>query len=200
MHMRTHKHRQVVVSKEETSITQQPYSPKDDTSLSDTRTDLETFRRISNGQCDQRLSSTPATSSTEQTQNVPLVFSHLEHTAQNTNERLCNCTVDRLARIEDTQIDSICTNCGLRKQRNCSTPSEQDIVESFNSLCVSNTTTGAHCSYYQPMPVSMSCRQQAAACESRYLDDTTVDELAAYFEEIVYLPRPMSEMAELMYT
>ena len=31
-------------------------------------------------------------------------------------------------------------------------------------------------------------------------DDTTVDELAGYFDLMLYLPRPMSEMAELMYT
>lgn len=31
-------------------------------------------------------------------------------------------------------------------------------------------------------------------------DDTTVDELAGYFDNLVYIPKKMSHMAEMMYT
>lgn len=39
-----------------------------------------------------------------------------------------------------------------------------------------------------------TCSQQAR------MDDTTVDELASYLENLVYIPRKMSVMAEMMYT
>ena len=31
-------------------------------------------------------------------------------------------------------------------------------------------------------------------------DDTTPEELAAYFDQLLYFPKPMSAMAEMMYT
>jgi len=43
-----------------------------------------------------------------------------------------------------------------------------------------------------------SCRAEVMRVD--YLDDVTVDDLAGYFDQLLYLPRPMSEMAELMYT
>lgn len=42
-----------------------------------------------------------------------------------------------------------------------------------------------------------SCSQEAKLNE---LDATTADELASYFDELVYIPKKMSEMAEMMYT
>ncbi|GAB6029024.1 hypothetical protein CHUAL_004812 [Chamberlinius hualienensis] len=45
-----------------------------------------------------------------------------------------------------------------------------------------------------PKPLEKSCSQQAR------LDDVTIDELAGYFENYVYIPRKMSSMAEMMYT
>lgn len=41
---------------------------------------------------------------------------------------------------------------------------------------------------------TVSCSQQAR------LDDMTVNELACYFEDFVYIPKKMSTMAEMMYT
>ena len=41
-----------------------------------------------------------------------------------------------------------------------------------------------------------SCRQEACY----YPSDITVDELAGYLDELLYIPKPMSDMAELMYT
>ncbi|XP_067936734.1 oxidative stress-responsive serine-rich protein 1-like [Watersipora subatra] len=44
--------------------------------------------------------------------------------------------------------------------------------------------------------IARSCSQQAALNEI----DFTAEELASYFEELVYIPKKMSEMAEMMYT
>jgi len=44
-----------------------------------------------------------------------------------------------------------------------------------------------------------SCSQQALN-PLPHEDDTTIEELAAYFECFVYIPKPMSQMAEMMYT
>ena len=41
-----------------------------------------------------------------------------------------------------------------------------------------------------------SCRQEVGC----YPSDVTVDELAGYLDELLHLPKPMSDMAELMYT
>uniref|UniRef100_A0A1E1XQ00 Oxidative stress-responsive serine-rich protein 1 n=1 Tax=Amblyomma sculptum TaxID=1581419 RepID=A0A1E1XQ00_AMBSC len=54
-------------------------------------------------------------------------------------------------------------------------------------LTVSSTTK------VQTTP-DLTCSQQAR------MDDTTVDELASYLENLVYIPRKMSVMAEMMYT
>ncbi|KAH7975462.1 uncharacterized protein LOC119372516 [Rhipicephalus sanguineus] len=45
-----------------------------------------------------------------------------------------------------------------------------------------------------PPGPDLTCSQQAR------MDDTTVDELAGYFDNLVYIPRKMSVMAEMMYT
>lgn len=45
-----------------------------------------------------------------------------------------------------------------------------------------------------------SCSKQARFSQDFNFDDTTVDELAGYFENLVYIPKKMSVMAEMMYT
>lgn len=50
-----------------------------------------------------------------------------------------------------------------------------------------------------PVPIARSCREEAAA-GMNHLDDTTVEDLAGYLDQIMFIPKPMSEMAELMYT
>ena len=68
------------------------------------------------------------------------------------------------------------------------------ITESFSGLSVSGHVTGV-------ASVPRSCREEAgAASHVNCLDDTTVDDLAGYLDEIMFIPKPMSEMAELMYT
>lgn len=91
------------------------------------------------------------------------------------------------------------TGCGacqrLKTHEQAGARTSEDIADSFNTLRVTTDTVPHR---------TISCRQQEAAYSNysgRYtLDDTTVDELAGYLEEMMYLPQPMSEMAELMYT
>jgi len=56
---------------------------------------------------------------------------------------------------------------------------------------------------------SKSCSQQASSSETNHhhhqnneqtVDDVSIDELASYLENGVYIPKKMSLMAEMMYT
>ncbi len=69
--------------------------------------------------------------------------------------------------------------------------------ESFNTLSVSSSSAS---NQGYTLPQWRSCREEAAAVDMNCLDDTTVNDLAGYLDEIMFLPKPMSEMAELMYT
>lgn len=44
------------------------------------------------------------------------------------------------------------------------------------------------------------CGKELRFSEGARLDDTSVDELAGYFEDFVHIPKKMSSMAEMMYT
>lgn len=87
--------------------------------------------------------------------------------------------------------------------KDCSRPACSNCVcalDSFNTLSVSSLPAGSHV-MQQPVALLRSCREEAAATTGRNcLDDTTVDDLAGYLDEIMFIPKPMSEMAELMYT
>ena len=43
-----------------------------------------------------------------------------------------------------------------------------------------------------------NCREEALGVG--YVDDVTADDLAGYFDQMLHLPRPMSDMAQLIYT
>lgn len=43
-------------------------------------------------------------------------------------------------------------------------------------------------------------RLQGANIQRMNFDDTTPEELASYFDQLLYFPKPMSAMAEMMYT
>ena len=117
----------------------------------------------------------------------------------------CDCDngiVAELPGLKASESDQICTKCNQRllevrrllEQSHSHAASfeshstEQDIAESFNSLAVSNSIPH----------LPKTCRQEFYA--PGYHDDTTVDDLAGYFDTMMHLPRPMSDMAELMYT
>lgn len=144
------------------------------------------------------------------TERPHLLFSHLEHSTcydeganSSGSGTCCSCrhwngaTPDHYAGLE-------CPACSGDGARVTDQNSDEDIITSFNSLSVTNSdgrslrsvhsngATGSH----------LSCRQQAVTYGGpvRHFDDTTVEDLAGYLDEIMFLPKPMSEMAELMYT
>ena len=59
-------------------------------------------------------------------------------------------------------------------------------------------TTNVHPSTNKPN-VQSSCSQQALNPYT-HVNDDTIEELAAYFECYVHIPKKMSQMAEMMYT
>ena len=44
------------------------------------------------------------------------------------------------------------------------------------------------------------CTRPCTCSQQARVDDLTVEELASYFEDFVYIPKKMSTMAEMMYT
>ncbi|XP_064624293.1 uncharacterized protein LOC135485883 [Lineus longissimus] len=49
-------------------------------------------------------------------------------------------------------------------------------------------------------PVTETSRLSRTCSQEARLDDMSVDELSGYFEDYVYIPKKMSQMAEMMYT
>ena len=62
--------------------------------------------------------------------------------------------------------------------------------------------------YFQSREMAADCSRQHRRLEGANVqihagmkfDDTTPEELAAYFDQLLYFPKPMSAMAEMMYT
>ena len=154
----------------------------------------------------------------------PLVFSHLDTTHGHSPNRNgpCACSADN---VEPNVVESIQTHiCPICRKvgddEAAELESTQEMIDSFNVLRVSSPTCEATpqcvptqssinpsylpatatglCHSTTPRMLCRTCRQEA--CAPCYLDDTTVDDLAGYLDQIVFLPKPMSEMAELMYT
>ena len=77
------------------------------------------------------------------------------------------------------------------------------IIDSFGTpLGVPNShphVNGLVAASNSVVAIPRSCREEATTSLTS-LDDTTVDDLAGYLDQIMFLPKPMSEMAELMYT
>ena len=142
---------------------------------------------------------------------TPLLFSHQEHTHSTSASEVTGSTCSRCGHRSDTtslccsDIDgSMCPGCGRRLVRvTASSPTDEFIATSFSSLSVTPAISegvSLASSSLRSGSLRMSCRQQAATCRRSHFDDTTVDDLAGYLDEIMFLPKPMSEMAELMYT
>ena len=82
------------------------------------------------------------------------------------------------------------------------------MVTALEHFCgISNSVSGSPTHWVWPDRYSYghasgalchSCRAEVMRVD--YLDDVTVDDLTGYFDQLLYLPRPTSEMAELMYT
>lgn len=78
---------------------------------------------------------------------------------------------------------------------NRSSPSALSLLSAVENPSTGASTTGPSCPLH-PVRSTLpcSCSQQAR------MDDLSVDELAGYFEDFVYIPKKMSSMAEMMYT
>lgn len=94
----------------------------------------------------------------------------------------CLCSIQ-----EASQRPNSSSSCNLLQAHSRCPSKSACIAGSFSTLGVSQTVP----------PILRSCREEAGM---NYLDDTTVDDLAGYLDEIMFIPKPMSEMAELMYT
>lgn len=73
----------------------------------------------------------------------------------------------------------------------------QDIVEAVKHTVHSQQCSDASILDHR-LSISVSYEEQSSPKE--HADDITVDELAGYFENFVYIPKKMSHMAEMMYT
>ncbi|XP_041357387.1 uncharacterized protein LOC121374354 [Gigantopelta aegis] len=82
--------------------------------------------------------------------------------------------------------DTLCKNFGNHRNRQ----SEEYVQGSSSSKEDSSDTSSCKPEY----STELSCSQEAR------LDDLSVNELAGYFEDFVYIPKKMSIMAEMMYT
>ena len=71
----------------------------------------------------------------------------------------------------------------------CTAPLD-DPIEEEESSCKSSR-------HHQHQP---TCSQEALNPALEEDDDTTVEELASYFDCLVHIPKKMSQMAEMMYT
>lgn len=110
-----------------------------------------------------------------------------------------SCSVEHCTGLPQSCSECTALECTEEQTWVKTVNSENQLLESFNTLTVSNSTfvwnkpiCGSSVSNYG------TCRQQAAV--PVFTDDTTVDDLAGYFDQMLYIPKPMSDMAELMYT
>ena len=154
---------------------------------------------------------------------VALVFSHLEP-IQGEDSGVNRCTCNQGCAVGQHQGDENCIH-----KHSATAMVDPETVEELNSetesladslktlsvsmadsrSVLSRGTTNAPSSHHMVPPQAHysghygnggcgSCREEALCVG--HMDDVTVDELAGYFDQLLYLPRPMSEMAQLMYT
>ena len=116
---------------------------------------------------------------------------HLEgdHLNMEDNERTVHVTssLEALSLSEENHTHNITCTCECHTHRE---PSISCDCHMTHLDVYSNSTTPVYYNQHR------SCREEAI----NIYNDITVDELAGYLDELLYLPRPMSDMAELMYT
>jgi len=101
----------------------------------------------------------------------------------------------------------------LKDQRDSLSDSELECNKSpsakSTSLCNANKESKVEQKpYFQSREMAADCSRQHRRLECANVqrhagmkfDDTTPEELAAYFDQLLYFPKPMSAMAEMMYT
>ena len=155
----------------------------------------------------------------------PLVFSHLEPTATDlpaSTIAASHVSVPFHSSVEHSHHQQCCPRSIHRQESD-----DTLLVDQLQSLAVSTTSSASGTSSYQlssehqdnlsPSTThvvasgnhnqwawsrgghgNVSCRDEALGVG--FMDDVTVDDLAGYFDQMLHLPKPMSEMAQLMYT
>lgn len=102
----------------------------------------------------------------------------------------------------------------LKDQRDSLSDSELECNKSPSakniSLCNANKERKVEPQkpYFQSREMAADCSRQHRRLQGANVqrhagmnfDDTTPEELAAYFDQLLYFPKPMSAMAEMMYT
>ena len=77
---------------------------------------------------------------------------------------------------------------GYRSRSGLRTRTKKSPESAGGASSLTGSISGTDCN------LDMSCSQEAR------LDDTSVDDLAGYFDDFVHIPKKMSSMAEMMYT
>lgn len=80
---------------------------------------------------------------------------------------------------------------------NCLESGLHDIVEAVKQTVKSQQCLNTNILDHR---LSLSVEYDEQSSTKDHTDDITVDELAGYFENFVYIPKKMSHMAEMMYT
>ncbi|CAM1154652.1 OSER1 (predicted) [Pycnogonum litorale] len=107
-----------------------------------------------------------------------------------------NC-VSKKRLLRKPKLNFVKFSNGGRKRSKSLSISHRKIVASSRTECDEDKTAKPPNNSSSLGPLSASCSLQARAAIS---DDVSINELAAYFDNLVYIPKKMSTMAEMMYT
>ena len=119
-------------------------------------------------------------------------------TESNINENLIHRT------IKSTETNSILKETKLKLPKTLSSKQTRQPVFTKHEACCEEEVTRQKA--VEPVNIKRSCSLQFInsgqlmhGCKQEDFDNTTPDELAAYMEQILHFPKPMSAMAEMMY-
>ena len=104
-----------------------------------------------------------------------------------------------------TQLQSLTVSpsSGIRRMREEDGAAPQLFGHDYLQRGTESSESGCACGGHTPQwawsrGCHGNCRDEALGVG--YVDDVTVEDLAGYFDQMLHLPRPMSDMAQLMYT
>ena len=111
------------------------------------------------------------------------------------NFKACAEKGERFSKVKDSRLGAGMTPAPLFAAYRPTVSTEGRSCRSFSSLeTIPESTPETRAHKRTHTETAYSCSQQAR------MDDLSVDELAGYFEDFVYIPKKMSTMAEMMYT
>uniref|UniRef100_A0A1B6DSL7 Oxidative stress-responsive serine-rich protein 1 n=1 Tax=Clastoptera arizonana TaxID=38151 RepID=A0A1B6DSL7_9HEMI len=91
------------------------------------------------------------------------------------------------------------TSCSFKSSNfNGLRTKKDNVILSVKANCFDPASNITSSDIY-PKSQSSSCSLQARMTSPSVCDDTTIDELASYFDLFVHIPKKMSHMAEMMY-